>query len=96
MQVLKTERISSDIGDKSMERMLQSGTVTQGTPVNAIRYLAFPTAFGAAPQVYLQPMKGSVLLSRVPTSVAGSFSCTSKGTPLYSAKVFRWMAWGSV
>lgn len=95
-QKLKTTRISSNPNYKSSEMMLQQGTVTTGTQVNNIRYISFPVAFSAAPQVQLTPMKGTVTSFRVPSVVTGSFAVTSRGTPLYSAKVFRYSAYGSV
>lgn len=88
-KVLKTERISTKIQSKTMDKMFQSGTAV-GSLTG--RYVTFPVAFGAAPQVTASPMTGTVLWSRIRSAVAGSFSLA--GSP--TAKVFRWIAWGSV
>lgn len=96
-QVLKTERITTNIITKSAVMMRQQGSLTMGSAVNAVTYKAFPTAFNVSPFVHLTSLKGTIVNGyRVPRIVVGSFAAIAAGTPVYNAKVFMWSAYGSV
>lgn len=96
-QVLKTERITTNIKTKSAVMMRQQGSITMGSAVNVVTYKTFTTAFGASPTVQLTSFKGTIIRqARVPRAVAGSFAVMAAGTPVYNAKVFMWSAYGSV
>lgn len=89
MQAIRTQKFSSRVGVKTSEMMIQQGTLV-GSLTG--RYKSFPTAFAVAPQVTLTPMTGTVLWFRARSVAAASFSCA--GSP--TAKVFRYIAYGSV
>jgi hypothetical protein len=93
---LKTELISTNIANKTMEKMFQAGTITQGSALQNVRYLSFPVAFGAVPRISFTAIKGTVQKSKIASTTAASFSIMSVGTPFYNPRVFNWIAWGSV
>lgn len=89
MEVIKTERFSARIQSKESEKMLQAGTAVGS--LNG-RTVTFPVAFGVAPRVVATPMTGTVLWFRARAPSTTNFVLA--GSP--TAKVFQWMAWGSV
>lgn len=86
---LKTERISTKIQDKAMQKMFQAGTAVGS--LNG-RTVTFPVAFGVAPTVVACPLTGT--LSWFGARAANTTSFVLRGSP--TGKVFQWMAWGSV
>lgn len=93
--VIRTQRIPKRIGTKSSEMMIQQGSVVGSFTT---KYKAFPTVFGAVPQVLLTAISGTVTNMRVLRKAAGSFGLTCNGTPIATRNTsyFSYFAYGSV